>query len=81
MAVISVKDEKIKKVIIKSSEELLDLAESLAPGMKDAIQEFFVDRKVVPVDAITCFDDAEGPDEELDAGVDNEYFGDEGDPL
>lgn len=81
MAVINVKDEKIKKVIVKSSEDLLEWAEKLAPGMRDAILEFFIDRKTVPIEVITHYDDVIGPDEESDAGIDNQYYGDKGEPI
>ena len=80
MAVISVKDEKMKKVIVTSAKDLLDLADKIAPGMKDAILEFFVDKADIP-EVPEKFEDFEGPDEDLAAGMDNEYFEDEGDPV
>lgn len=81
MAVVNVKDEQIKKVLVTTPEQLLELAEKLAPGLKDAILEFFVAKKSIPEEALKILDDYEGPDEDLEAGMDNEYFEDNGDPV
>lgn len=77
MAIINVKDTKIKKVIVTSPEQLIELADKLAPGMGDAINEFFIQRNKVP-QVPEMLDDYEGPDEDNIAGMDNEYFEDEG---
>lgn len=78
MAVVSVKDERIKKLIITSDEQLLELAERLAPGMRDAILEFFIAKKDIPEDDTQKFEPFEEPDEDNIAGIDNEFYEDEG---
>lgn len=78
MAVVSVKDERIRKLIITSDEQLLDLADKLAPGLRDAINEFFISRAAIPQDALKEFEPFEEPDEDSIAGMDNEYFEDSG---
>ena len=78
MAVVSVKGERIRKLIITSDEQLLELAEKLAPGMKDAVLEFFVAKKDIPEDGTQKFEPFEEPDEDNIAGIDNEYFEDSG---
>ena len=88
MAVISIKELKVKDVLVTNPDQLLELVDKIAVGLKDAILEFFVEKGKLPVDAVDAiknsrkeFDDVEGPDEELEAGMDNEYFEDSGDPV
>lgn len=90
MAVVRINEAKIENMLIKSTvnnvlitspEQLLELADKLAVGLKDAILEFFVAKKTVPEEVFKQYDDVEGPDEDLEAGMDNEYFEDSGEPV
>jgi hypothetical protein len=83
MALVKVVKPKIQKVLVTDKEQLLKLADEIAEGLSDAILEFFVAKEDIKrdarlVDATLQLDDYEGPDEENIAGIDNEYFEDEG---
>ena len=64
-----------KMVAVNSAEQLLELSESLAIGLGDAIKEFFIEKSKIP-ELPEQLEDYEGPDEENIAGIDNEYFKD-----
>lgn len=80
MAVVKVTKvtEKVEPKLIVNKDQLLKLAEELAPGLSDAILEFFIARDELDPELTTQLDDYEGPDEDNIAGMDNIYFEDRG---
>ena len=78
MAVIKVKETKVKKVLIVNEEQLLELAEGLAEGLSDAILEFYIAKRDIPEEVLKPFEDFKDPDIETEAGIDNEYYEDLG---
>lgn len=65
-----------KSVLITNKDQVLDLADNIAPGLKDAILEFFVSRDELDPELTKQLDDYEGPDQDNIAGMDNEFFED-----
>lgn len=81
VSVISVKkDGKKQKVVIKSADQLLEIVEKIAEGLSDAILEFFVKKEDIREDDINKFEPFED-EYDTDAGVDNECFDDESEPI
>lgn len=70
--------EKVESRLITNKEQLLKLAEEIAPGLADAILEFFKAKDELDPELLKQLDDYEGPDEDNIAGMDNEYFEDKG---
>ena len=76
-----IKDGKENKVVINSAEQLLEFVEKLASGLSDAIEEFFIRKEDVNEDDINKFEPFEEPEYDTDAGIDNEYYDDDGEPI
>lgn len=70
--------EKVESKLIVNKEQLLKLAEEIAPGLADAIQEFFVAKDELDPELLKQLDDYEGPDTDNVAGMDNVFFEDKG---
>lgn len=70
--------EKVESRLITDKDQLLKLAEEIAPGLADAILEFFKAKDELDPELLKQLDDYEGPDEDNIAGMDNEYFEDKG---
>ena len=75
---ITVTEVKKIPVLVNDKESLLVLCDRIAPGLSDAILEFFVAKDELDPELTKQLDDYEGPDEDNIAGMDNEFFEDEG---
>lgn len=70
--------EKVESKLITDKDQLLKLAEEIAPGLADAILEFFKAKDELDPELLKQLDDYEGPDTDNVAGMDNEFFEDSG---